>query len=232
MEGEPQSLGKKPSSQSEECKAEREGGTDQKYHCATHRSLRQLGGGCVLRLGLLRSVPGRGLGLAVWKEPEGARGWSTTAKGVQEEAWAHQRSKVSLLGSEREGVWDHHRNFFLCTCMGSQAAGNPLQGLGGLVHTSTASLDSRGDTAHQHWGPMIRPFGPSHHGGSHHGGPCNQVPSVSPISPGTHTPLLWLLRALGFASRSLRGTAAAESPATRSSLLPSPHCRSLPLPRV
>ena len=57
-----------------------------------HHSLRHSGGSWVLRLRLWRSVLGRGLGLAVGRQPEGlgssatwAGEWSTTAKGVWEE---------------------------------------------------------------------------------------------------------------------------------------------------
>ena len=32
-------------------------------------------GGWVLKLGIQRSDPGRGLGLAAWKQPKGARVW-------------------------------------------------------------------------------------------------------------------------------------------------------------
>ena len=46
----------------------------------------------------------------MWREPEGLGSgtpqtgeWSTTGEGVQEEAQAHSRSKVSLLGRAREG---------------------------------------------------------------------------------------------------------------------------------
>ena len=55
----------------------------------------------VLRLKLWRLIPGRGLGLAVRRQPEGlgsGTSWageqSTTAQGAWEEAWAHERNKV------------------------------------------------------------------------------------------------------------------------------------------
>ena len=71
-----------------------------------------------------RSVPGRGLGLAVWGEPEGLRSgvslagewcstgweWSAMAEGTQERVWASRRSKVPLLGRMRGGVVDFYRN--------------------------------------------------------------------------------------------------------------------------
>ena len=41
-----------------------------------------------MRLSLQRSGPEIGLGLAVWKQPEGARVFCTTAKGVWDEAEA------------------------------------------------------------------------------------------------------------------------------------------------
>ena len=77
-------LRKKHSSQSEEGKAERE----------PHRpSTPPPGAPQPERLGLQNSVLGKGLGLAVWKQPEGAR----------KEAWAHRGSKVPVLGRARGG---------------------------------------------------------------------------------------------------------------------------------
>ena len=73
MEGNLKSLSKKHSSQTEEGKAERESLTDHCYHCPGHHSLRHSEGGWVLRLRLQRSVLGRRLGLAVWRQPEGTR---------------------------------------------------------------------------------------------------------------------------------------------------------------
>ena len=82
--------------------------TDHLHHCPRHQSLRHLGGGRALRLRLWQSVPRRGLGLAVWRQPAGlgssvpwVREWDTTAKGTWEEVWAHRRSKVPLLGRAR-----------------------------------------------------------------------------------------------------------------------------------
>ena len=46
---------------------------DNWYHPLGHHSLRYTGRGWVVRLGLQRSVRGRELGLAVWKEHEGTR---------------------------------------------------------------------------------------------------------------------------------------------------------------
>ena len=56
----------------------------------------------MLRLGLWRSEQGRGLGLAACRQPEGARVWCASIKGVQEEAWADQRGKMPLLGVREE----------------------------------------------------------------------------------------------------------------------------------
>ena len=68
-----------------------------------HHSQRHYGGGWAPRLRLQRSVLGRRLKLAVWKQPKGAREWCTTAKGVWEEAWAPQKSKAPLFRSVRGG---------------------------------------------------------------------------------------------------------------------------------
>ena len=72
------------------------------HHCPAPPSLRcfsaEAGRGWVLRLGVWRSDPGRRLGLAAWRHPEGARAWYAPVEGVQKEAWAHQRGKALLLG--------------------------------------------------------------------------------------------------------------------------------------
>ena len=72
MEGEPQSLGEKCSCQTEEGKAERELHRPSVPHCQVYHSLRQLGGGWALRLRLWRSVPRRGLELAMRGTGSGA----------------------------------------------------------------------------------------------------------------------------------------------------------------
>ena len=64
--------------------------TDDQYHYWVHHSLKHSGGGWALRLQLQRSVSGRELGLAVWKQPERledgvpqAREWCIIAKEMQ-----------------------------------------------------------------------------------------------------------------------------------------------------
>ena len=54
---------KRTAKQSESC-------TDHLKHCPGHHSLRCLGKGWVLRPRLWRSVLGRRLGLAVWRQPK------------------------------------------------------------------------------------------------------------------------------------------------------------------
>ena len=51
---------------------QRESHTDDWYHHPLYLSLRYSGRSLAQRLGLQRSVLGRGLGLAVWRQPEGA----------------------------------------------------------------------------------------------------------------------------------------------------------------
>ena len=87
-----------------------------------HHSLRHSDRGWALRLRLQRSVPGKGLGLAVWRQPEGLRSsvpWagehSTIAKGAQEEASAHRRAKVPFGGGARGGGEGPPKSIFLCT---------------------------------------------------------------------------------------------------------------------
>ena len=62
-------------------------------------------------------------GLAVWSQPKElgssapkAGEQSATAKGNQEEVWAHRRSRVPLLGRAERGVEHRYRNTFPCTC--------------------------------------------------------------------------------------------------------------------
>lgn len=92
----------------------RESNIDHQYHLLGDHSLRCLEGGWALRLRLWRSVLGRGLGLTVWRQPEGlgsgvprAGEWSTTAEGTQEEVYTCSRSKTPLLWRARKGGLDH-----------------------------------------------------------------------------------------------------------------------------
>ena len=57
-----------------------------------------------------RSVPGRGLGLAVWGQPKGLRSsvpwagvWNAMGEGIQEKVWACRRARLDCWG-EREEV--------------------------------------------------------------------------------------------------------------------------------
>ena len=88
----------------------RESHTDCWYHHPGHHNLRQSDRVWALRLRFQSSVPRRGLGLDVWRQPENL-GSSvalsgeqiTTAKRVWEEAWACRRSKAPLSGRARGG---------------------------------------------------------------------------------------------------------------------------------
>ena len=93
--------------------------TDHLYHLPGHHSLTCSGRGWVLRLRLQRSVPGRGLGLAVWRQPEGLGSsvpWTgvqnAISKGTQEEVWARRRGKMPLLG--REGPIQEYLSLCMC----------------------------------------------------------------------------------------------------------------------
>lgn len=103
--------------------------TDHWYHCHRHHSPRCSGDSWALRLRIQRSVLGRGLGLAVWRQLEQlgssvpwAREPSTIAEGSWEEVWDHRSSKAPLLGRVTGGKADHHRNIIPCTLAGSQRA--------------------------------------------------------------------------------------------------------------
>ena len=88
--------------------------TDHLYHLPGHHSLTCSGRGWALRLRLQRSVPGRGLGLAVWRQPEGlgssvpwTREQNAISKGTQEESGPVEEVRCHCW----EGR-DHYRNIF------------------------------------------------------------------------------------------------------------------------
>ena len=125
----------------------RETYTDGWYHDLALPSLRRsstgLGKGWVLRFGLRRSDPGRGLELATWRQPEGTGVWCTITEGIWEEAWARQKGKGPLLGGARREGWDRHRSFFLRACTLRQQ-GTTYTRSGGRTRAATAISDSRG----------------------------------------------------------------------------------------
>ena len=60
--------------------------------------------------------------MAVWRHPEGLESnaaqvgeQNATAKGTQEEVWAHRKTKAPLLGRVKGGGADHHRYIFPCS---------------------------------------------------------------------------------------------------------------------
>ena len=96
-----------------------EGQTGYLHHHPGHHSRKHLGVDWGLRLRLQRSLPGRGIRLAVWRQPEGlgsgvpqAGEQSAIAEGTQDKVWAYRRNKVPLLGRVRGRGVDHHRNLF------------------------------------------------------------------------------------------------------------------------
>ena len=95
-EGKPQSIREKGSSWTEEGKTERHSQTIGTTAWCTP-SLRRRGSGWALRLGLQRSVPGRGPGLALYKQPEGTTEQCATAQEVSGEA--------RVCGEARHHCW-------------------------------------------------------------------------------------------------------------------------------
>ena len=92
---------------------QRESHTDHLHHQPGHHSLRRSGGDWALRRRLQRSVPGRGLGLVVWRQPEGLRCGApqagegdTMAKGTRGKVWTRRRGKAPMLGRARGGGTD------------------------------------------------------------------------------------------------------------------------------
>ena len=157
-----------------------------------HHSLRFSGGGWALRLRLQRSVPGRRLWLAVWRQPErlgsgvlwiGER--STTAEKVWEKAWAHyfwEEKQGAIAGEDDKGrgrtaigisfsvhAWGWGASYtgysqHDVSCVGSQ--GTSCMGYGHWGQTAAAIPDSRGGC-----GPPIL-------------GVCEQVPPAAPVTSG------------------------------------------------
>lgn len=115
--------------------------------CPVHPSLRsssaEVGGGWVLRLGLQRSDPGRGLGVAVRRQPEVARVWCTLTDGDLEEGWGHQRCRVPLFCGHKKGE-AVPPEVLLSSCVGSQATGYHVYELQGWVLATVVILGSRG----------------------------------------------------------------------------------------
>ena len=93
----------------------------------------------MLKLRLQRSDPGRGLGLAVRRQPEEAGLWQLRV--YSEEARACQRGKVPLLGATGEEGWDHYKSFF--PCEHPQATRHQLQELPGQVRVTNAIVGAR-----------------------------------------------------------------------------------------
>ena len=80
----------------------RENCTDHWYLWPRNHSLRHLGGGWALRLRLQRSVPGRGLRLAVWGQPEGRGRQCTTGGGTEHHSLGSEYGKrPRSTGEER-----------------------------------------------------------------------------------------------------------------------------------
>ena len=145
MEREPQSLQEKCISWMRTAK-KRESPMKHRFHCLqTAHSLRCSVGGWALRLRLWRS----GLGLAVWRLPEGLGSSAPELRdqGAQEEVCPHRKSKVPLLRRARRGAEFHQRNILPLwihwpSNTGSQAAGHLLHRLwaAGANHCSNLRL--------------------------------------------------------------------------------------------
>lgn len=116
--------------------------TDNQYHHLVHPSLRHSSRIWALRLGLWGSLPGRGLGLAMWKQPEGLGSFgkmSEPAKGFQEDVHHSQgisggclsqpKNQNIIVGEcRREGGWTATGTSFSVHAS-SQEAGHLLHGL-------------------------------------------------------------------------------------------------------
>ena len=76
---------------------------DDQNHCPEHHSLGHSGGGWTLRLGLWRLDAGKGLGLAVCKQPEGAGEQCTTAEGMWRGGLGPPEKQGTIIGRARGG---------------------------------------------------------------------------------------------------------------------------------
>ena len=132
---------------------------------------------------LWQSVPRRGLGLAVWRQPEGLESStpqagvrSTTAEGLWKDAWASRRSKVPLMGRERKRggtaiaisfsvhAWALGQKSLSCPAL--RQWGTSSMDYGRWGQTATAIIDSKGG----HGPPPL--------------GVCEQVPPVASDTSG------------------------------------------------
>ena len=100
----------------------------------------------MLRLRIWRSVPGRGPELAVWRQPEAlessaqrAGEQSAIAKGAQEKASAHRRTKAPLLGRVSGRGVDRQKNEY------------PSPHMCGLLEGETPLAQTRGSKAPLVW---------------------------------------------------------------------------------
>ena len=154
---------------------------------------------------------------------------------MQEEAWAHQRSKAPLLGRVRGGGVGLPRKLLSLGMCGLSGNRTPL------VRPTVVAASCRNHLGLQRWawpttieGPLTRHQLQSQ---SAQGLSLWRVlqPSAAccPNIPGNvYAPLLLLPRALGTVLNSLKATVTAKGPATRSSLLLPLPCGTLTLPRA
>ena len=128
-------------------------------------------------------TPGRGVVLAVWRQPEGARLWSTPAEGVWEEAWVCQRGKRSLSGGAwgPQG-WAYHVSFFLCALVGGRTLPTWAPEVGDSYHLRSQRL-ARNTTAAAVILWANATDGP-HLTGSLHSPPLPRIPWPRPTSLG------------------------------------------------
>ena len=129
------------------------------------RSLAGAGGGWVLRLGIRRSDPARGLGLVGWRQPEGARVRCGTTEGVREERGPTREARRHCGGS-----WEERSG----TTIGASFSVPSLRQQG------TAYMSSRG--SHEALMPSQTPQVGAER--RHHQGSCDQVATTAPASPG------------------------------------------------
>ena len=67
----------------------------------------------MLKLGLQRSGPRKGLGLAVWDPPEGAGVWVAASEDVHGRSLGPPERKDTTVGGHGGEGWERHRSFFL-----------------------------------------------------------------------------------------------------------------------
>ena len=161
------------------------------HHCPRHHSLRLLGRRLVLKLRLWRWIPGRELGLAVWRQPEGL-GSSVPLAGSRMPEPREPGRRSRPAGNARHHCWG-----------GWEEEGWTAIGISFPVHAQDLRGWRGSDTAYCWWDStscrvyrwqgqttavISEPEGSMVH---HHWGVCEQAPPATPVSSAKQEHCKW-----------------------------------------